>query len=258
MSVSWVDVDPAVCTRLAQCALSAFEAPSAEEETGWGAQLPVHHRGWGRAPQPGPRSRGPWVRSRGPWVRPRRLAARWAGPPLSVSRPAAAEWSARWPGVSPRGGARRRGQSPGPRGAGSHGARLRLAACRYTSSRGRGGDRSDRAGQSWRGAGCAGEQARRAGVGCAQVGARRGQLDRSGRARRPGVGWAWRAAGAPRRSRRLGRGRVRAGEQSVEVWGPGLATRRLLGGCWVDCFGDAGPLAVVGSSLSEPRRGGAR
>lgn len=117
---------------------------------------------------------------------------------------------------------------------------------------------SDRAGQSWRGAGCAGEQARRAGVGCAQVGARRGQLDRSGRARRLGVGWAWRAAGAPRRSRRMGRGRVRSGEQSLEVSGPGLATRRLLGGCWVDCFGDAGPLAVVGSSLGESRRGGAR
>lgn len=98
---------------------------------------------------------------------------------------------------------------------------------------------SDRAGQSWRGAGCAGEQARCAGVGCAQVGARRGQLDRSGRARRPRVGRAWRAAGAPRGSRRVGRERVRAGEQSG-LGGPGLATRRLLGGLLWGCWSPGG------------------
>ena len=46
-------------------------------------------------------------------------------------------------------------------------------------------------------------------------------------------------------------GRVRAGEQSLEVRGPGLATRRLP-------FRDARPSAVVGSSLGEPRRGEAR
>ena len=83
----------------------------AEEETEAGelSRLPTT-TGGDEPPPPAPRpGRGsPALRE----------AVRGAGPQPSVSRPAAAEWSARWPGVSSGGGAQRRGQSRGARAPG--------------------------------------------------------------------------------------------------------------------------------------------
>lgn len=45
--------------------------------------------------------------------RPAEQVTLWAAPRPSISRPAAAEWRARWPGVSSGGGTRRGGQSRG-------------------------------------------------------------------------------------------------------------------------------------------------
>ena len=253
MSVSWVDVDPAVCTRLAQCVLSVFEAPLAEEETGWGAQRPAHDRGWGRAPQPGARSRGPWVpRSRGTWVPPppaggalgRSSAVSLAPCGCRVERAVARNQPTGW-GEAPRpiAGPEGRRVARGPSAIGRLSLHLIMGTGRRSAQTAQvragaepGSQVSRPAAPVW-----AARRWVRAGGGWTDPGARAGR------------GWAGRGG---RRLLRVGAdawagGRVRAGEQSLEVRGPGLATRRLP-------FRDARPSAVVGSSLGEPRRGEAR
>ena len=208
-------MDPAVRTRLAQCVLSAFEAPLAEEETGWGAQRPAHDRGWGRAPQAGPRSRGPWVspppaggalgRSSAVSLAPcgcreERAVARnqptgWGEAPRPIAGPEGRR-VARGPSAIGRlslhlimGTGRRSAQTAQVRAGAEPGAQVSRPPAPVWAAR-----RWVRAGGGW--------------------------TDRGARAGR-GVGWAWRAAGAPRRSRSMGRGARACGR--AKSGGPGAS-----------------------------------
>lgn len=150
-----------------------------------------------------------------------REAVRGTGPQLSISRPAAAEWSARWPGVSPGGGARRRGQSRGATAPGLTGPvsdwssaitpHLGTTGLERASRSGWGAGRGD-----WR----SGKRAS-----CASVRRAQGSGGRAGPGACAGQGWdgcaqerggglvLWRGGDACSG----GQGCVRAGEQRPEI-----------------------------------------
>ncbi|KAG8522560.1 7-dehydrocholesterol reductase, partial [Galemys pyrenaicus] len=127
------------------------------------------------------------------------LAARGAGRQLSIWRASAAEWRARWPGVSPEGG-RGAAANRGARGCRPLGARLRLVGTSLGAGSALGGpDRAGPKGAQWE----AQVSGRGAGVGGAWGAVGRG---RGGR-------WAGGVGGVP------GLGARRAGEEGMRAQG---------------------------------------